>query len=119
MTYVDFFSNLGFDFNTDLKAKAIDIEKEDTLYKKLENSVFYYKSPNNTNTSFYLITSPLETTELENFRKYVWNKNDADIIFYFPNEAEEVVMFYAKYSPKFSNKESLIFKIAISLTGSV
>lgn len=108
MTYVDFFSNLGFDFNTDLKAKAIDIEKEDTLYKKLENSVFYYKSPNNTNTSFYLITSPLETTELENFRKYVWNKNDADIIFYFPNEAEEVVMFYAKYSPKFSNKESIL-----------
>ena len=108
MTYVDFFSNLGFDFNTDLKAKDIDIEKEDTLYKKLENSVFYYKSPNNTNTSFYLITSSLETTELENFRKYVWNKNDADLIFYFPNEAEEVVMFYAKYSPKFSNKESIL-----------
>src|SRR5690606_29620015 len=86
----------------------IDIEKEATLYKKLENSVFYYKSPNNTNTSFYLITSSLETTELEHFRKYVWNKNDADIIFYFPNEAEEVVMYYAKYSPKFSNKESVL-----------
>lgn len=108
MTYVDFFSNLGFDFNTDLKSKAIDVEKEATLYKKLENSVFYYKSPNNTNTSFYLITSALETTELEHFRKYVWNKNDADIIFYFPNEAEEVVMYYAKYSPKFSNKESVL-----------
>lgn len=108
MTYVDFFSNLGFDFNTDLKTKVIDIEKEATLYKKLENSVFYYKSPNNTNTSFYLITSSLETVELEHFRKYVWNKNDADIIFYFPNEAEEVVMFYAKYSPKFSNKESVL-----------
>ncbi len=108
MTYVDFFSSLGFDFNTDLKAKAIDIEKEATLYKKLDNSVFYYKSPNNTNTSFYLITSSLETTELEHFRKYVWNKNDADIIFYFPNEAEEVVMYYAKYSPKFSNKESVL-----------
>ena len=108
MTYVDFVSNLGFDFNTDLKAKAIDIENEATLYKKLENSVFYYKSPNNTNTSFYLITSSLETTELEHFRKYVWNKNDADIIFYFPNDAEEVVMYYAKYSPKFSNKESVL-----------
>ena len=57
MNYVDFFSNLGFDFNADLKAETIDIEKEATLYKKLENSVFYYKSPNNTNTSFYLITS--------------------------------------------------------------
>lgn len=108
MTYVDFFSNLGFDFNTDLKARAIDIEKEATLYKKLENSVFYYKSPNNTNTSFYLITSSLETSEIERFRKYVWNKNDADIIFYFPTNAEEVTMYYAKYSPKFSNKESVL-----------
>lgn len=108
MTYVDFFSNLGFDFNIDLKATAIDIEKEATLYKKLENSVFYYKSPNNTNTSFYLITSSLETAEIELFRKYVWNKNDADIIFYFPTDAEEVTMFYAKYSPKFSIKESIL-----------
>jgi hypothetical protein len=108
MTYVDFFSNLGFDFNTDLRARVIDIEKEATLCKKLENSVFYYKSPNNTNTSFYLITSSLETSEIKHFRKYVWNKNDADIIFYFPNDAEEVVMYYAKYSPKFSNKESVL-----------
>ncbi|WP_116789175.1 N-6 DNA methylase [Flavobacterium psychrotrophum] len=108
MTYVEFFSNLGFDFNVDLKPKSIDIEKEATLSQKLENSVFFYKSPNNTNTSFYIVTSWLETTELEQFRKYVWNKNDADIIFYFPNEAAEVVMFYAKYSPKFSNKESVL-----------
>ncbi len=108
MIYVDFFSNLGFDFNNDLKAKPIDIEKEATLYKKLEYSVFYYKSPNNTNTSFYLITSSLETAELEHFRKYVWNKNDADIIFYYPPEANEVRMLYAKYSPKVSNNDSVL-----------
>ena len=70
--------------------------------------MFFYKSPNNTNTSFYLVTSSLEDTELENFRKYVWNKNDADIIFYFPTDAEDVIMFYAKYSPKFSHKESVL-----------
>ena len=108
MGYVDFFSNLGFEFNADLKAKAIDIEKEATLSQKLKNSVFFYKSPNNTNTSFYLIISSLETTELEQFRKYVWNKNDADIIFYYPNEADEVVMLYAKYSPKVSNDDSVL-----------
>ena len=108
MTYVDFFSDLGFDFNVDLKPKAIDIEKDATLSRKLKNSVFFYKSPNNTNTSFYLVTSPLETTELEQFRKYVWNKNDADIIFYYPNEADEVRMLYAKYSPKVSNNDSVL-----------
>jgi hypothetical protein len=108
MTYVEFFSNLGFDFNIDLKSKVIDIEKEATLSQKLKNSVFFYKSPNNTNTSFYLITSSLETTELEQFRKYVWNKNDADIIFYYPNETDEVVMLYAKYSPIVSNNDSIL-----------
>jgi len=64
MTYIDFFSDLGFDFNVDLKPKSIDIEKEATLSQKLKNSVFFYKSPNNTNTSFYLVTSSLETIEL-------------------------------------------------------
>lgn len=108
MNYVDFFSDLGFDFNVDLKPKAIDIEKEATLSQKLQNSVFFYKSPNNTNTSFYLIISLLETTELEQVRRYVWNKNDADIIFYYPNGAEEVRMFYAKYSPKVSNENSVL-----------
>lgn len=108
MTYVEFFSDLGFDFNVDLKTKAIDIEKEATLSRKLKNSVFFYKSPNNTNTSFYLVTSSLEKTELEQFRKYVWNKNNADIIFYYPNEADEVIMFYAKYSPKVSNNDSVL-----------
>lgn len=108
MNYVDFFSNLGFDFNVDLKPKAIDIETETTLSQKLKNSVFFYRSPNNTNTSFYLITSSLETSELKQVRKHVWNKNDADIIFYYPDGAEEVVMFYAKYSPKISNEDSIL-----------
>ena len=63
MTYVDFFSNLGFDFNIDLKAQSIEIEKEATLSQKLKSSVLFYKSPNNTNTSFYLITSSLESNK--------------------------------------------------------
>lgn len=108
MTYVDFFSNLGFNFDTDLKKKVIDIEEEATLSQKLLNSVFFYKSPNNTNTSFYLVISTLEETELQEFRKYIWNKNDADIIFYYPDEAKEIEMFYAKYSPRVSNKDSIL-----------
>ncbi|WP_413512473.1 N-6 DNA methylase [Myroides odoratus] len=108
MTYVDFFSNLGFDFNVDLKPKAIAVEIETTLSQKLKNSVFFYKSPNNTNTSFYLITCSLEDSELKQFRKYVWNKNDANIIFYYSIETDEVKMLYAKYSPKASNKDSVL-----------
>lgn len=108
MDQVDFFSNLGFVFNTDLILKTIDFGENNTLSHKLKDSVFYYKNPNNTNTSFYLVTSSLETTELEQFRKYVWNKNDADIIFYYPNEADEVRMLYAKYSPKVSNNDSIL-----------
>lgn len=108
MNQVAFFSNLGFDFNIDLILKTIDFGENNTLSHKLKDSVFYYKNPNNTNTSFYLVTSSLETTELEQFRKYVWNKNDADIIFYYPNEADEVRMLYAKYSPKVSNNDSVL-----------
>ncbi|KQS93018.1 DNA methyltransferase [Chryseobacterium sp. Leaf394] len=108
MTYVDFFTNLGFDFNSDLKLKHINIDRESTLSQKLKNSVFFYKNPNNTNTSFYLITSSLGTLELVEFRKYVWNRNDADIIFYYPPEAEKVKMLYAKYSPKISNRDSVL-----------
>ncbi|WP_343625636.1 Eco57I restriction-modification methylase domain-containing protein [Flavobacterium lindanitolerans] len=108
MTYVDYFSNLGFNFDTDLKKKVIDIEEEATLSRKLLNSVFFYKSPNNTNTSFYIVTTTLEETELQEFRKYVWNKNDADIIFYYPDGAEEMEMLYAKYSPRVTNKDSVL-----------
>lgn len=85
MNYVDIFSNLGFDFKNDLKSKSIEIEKNSVLSDKLNNSVFFYKSPNNTNTSFYLITTFLENIEIEEIRKYIWNKNDADLIFYYPN----------------------------------
>ncbi|MDR1974139.1 MAG: N-6 DNA methylase [Bacteroidales bacterium] len=108
MIYTDFFSNLGFDFNVGWRAVSINIEKEPALSQKLKNSVFFYKNPNNTNTSFYLATSLLEATELEQFRKYVWNKNDADIIFYYPDETDKVEMLYAKYSPKVSNRNSVL-----------
>lgn len=106
MYYIDFFSKLGFNFNTDLKRRTIEFEKNDNLSKNLKDSVFFYKSPNNTNTSFYLITTELNSTEVEDIRKYIWNKNDADLIFYYPREDAKLVMFYAKYSPKISNEES-------------
>ncbi|OCB75342.1 DNA methyltransferase [Flavobacterium crassostreae] len=106
MNYKDFFSNLGFNFKSDLENSIMEFEKKENLSKKLKNSVLFYKSPNNTNTSFYLITTELSSTEIEDIRKYIWNKNDADLIFYYPDEDAKLVMFYAKYSPKISNEES-------------
>ena len=106
MNYIDFFSKLGFNFNTDLKHRAIEFEKNDKLSKRLKDSVFFYKSPNNTNTSFYLLTTELNSSEIEYIRKYIWNKNDADLIFYYPTEDAQLVLFYAKYSPNISNEES-------------
>ena len=106
MNYQDFFSSLGFNFNSDLKQRTIEFEKKNNLSKKLKNSVFFYKNLNNTNTSFYLITTELNSTEIEDVRKYIWNKNDADLIFYYQREEAKLDMFYAKYSPKISNEES-------------
>ena len=117
MNYVDFFSDyLGFDFKVDLKPSFINIEKKTTLSDRLKDSVFYYKSPNNTNTSFYLITTELSNNEFEEIRKYIWNKNNADIIFYYPNEVSNLEMFYAKYSPYISNNESLLDEFPIFST---
>ena len=36
------------------------------------------------------------------------NKNDADIIFYYPNEGVSIDMLYAKYSPQISYNDSIL-----------
>lgn len=109
MNYKMFFSKLGFGFKEDLELKPLVFDKNDILTKNLKNSIFYYKNRNNTNTSFYLITKPLNNDEIKEIRRYIWNKNDADLIFYYPNnDYGELNMLYAKYSPQKSNKESLL-----------
>src|SRR5690554_1585765 len=105
MDYLKFFSELGFDFEVDLKPKTITIGTNVPLSEKLNNSVLFYKNPNNTNTSFYLITTSLNEDEINEVRKYIWNKNDADIIFYVPNEGVDLKMLYAKYAPSISLKD--------------
>ena len=114
MSYNIFFSNLGFNFESDLKGKSIEIEKNSILTDRLKNSVFFYNSPNNTNTSFYLITIFLDSNEIEEIRKYIWNKNDADLVFYYPNNEAELIMLYAKYSPKINFEESILGRFSTS-----
>lgn len=108
MNYKGVFEKLGFDFEQNLKPKKLVFDKNPTLTKNLKNLVFFFKSPNNTNTSFYLITTPINSNEIEEVRKYIWNKNDANLIFYYPDEGAKLTMFYAKCSPKTSNNESIL-----------
>ncbi len=108
MSGIDFFSKLGFDFNRNLKSKELYFEKYPALTAKLQHSVYFYLNPNQTNTSFYLLTSSLSDEEIEIVRKYIWNKNDADLIFYASPEQDEVIISYAKYSPLVSYKDSVL-----------
>lgn len=108
MDYSNFFSELGFDFEVHLKPKTIAIGTNIPLTEKLNDTVLFYKNPNNTSTSFYLITTSLDENEINEVRKYIWNKNDADIIFYYPSEEAGLKMLYARYSPSITLKESLL-----------
>lgn len=108
MNYFNFFSSLGFNFNIDLKHTPIIIEKNLALSNTLKDSVFYYKCPDNTNTSFYLLTIALNTNQIDEIRKYIWNKNDADLIFYYPPDNDKLEMLYAKFSPNINFKESIL-----------
>lgn len=108
MNYLNFFLKLGFNPKTDFNSKTIVFGIGSPLSKKLENSVLFYKNPNNTNTSFYLITASLNEDEINEVRKYIWNKNDADIIFYYPSEAGKVEMLYAKYPPTTLSIDSVL-----------
>ncbi|MEN9918599.1 MAG: hypothetical protein RL662_1035 [Bacteroidota bacterium] len=108
LSYRNFFSNLGFDFEKDLKSIKLIFEKNPELTTKLENSTFYYHSPNKTNTSFYLIALPLLESDLKDIKKHLWNKNDADLFFYPLPNSEDIAMSYAKYSPLVSLKDSIL-----------
>ncbi|QMU64719.1 MAG: hypothetical protein GKR88_10755 [Flavobacteriaceae bacterium] len=114
MSYEIVFSKLGFDFKRDFEARTLVFDKNDTLTHNLKDSVFFYQSPNNTNTSFYLITTVLNDKDTEEIRRYIWNKNDADLIFYYPNNTTKLELYYAKYSPTVTNKESQLDVFSIN-----
>lgn len=114
MDYRIYFSKLGFDFKTNLESRQLIFDKNKTLTDKLRSSVFFYKSPNNTNTSFYLIVKLLNDTEFYEVRKYIWNRNDADLIFYYHDKDSKLEMSYAKYSPKISYKDSILESFSTS-----
>lgn len=108
MNFTEVFSLLGFNFQRDLIEKEFDFGRNRYISQSLTNSIFFYQSPNNTKTSFYLITKLLNEREFDDVRRYIWNKNDADLIFYYPKDGGKLEMLYAKYSPNVSFNESIL-----------
>lgn len=111
----DFFDELGFILDKDLKPEKIFIENAPELNNKINHSTFYYDSPNQTNTSFYFINEALNKDELKEIKKYVWNENKADLLFYLKNDSlTKLVLQYAKVSPKTADSDSILDTFKIS-----
>jgi len=102
-----FFENIDFSFGTKssaIKPRKIIISEDEALTKKLENKIFVFDSPENTNCSFYVITTTLKAKDLFLVRRYIWNESKYDL--YFINENPETVenskinLYYAKINPR-------------------
>lgn len=98
----NFFIDLGFDFGKTL-SKPDDnfLNGELTLKAKLKDKIFFFKSPNQTNTSFYLVTEPLPKNDFNILRKHIWNENKSDLLFYVSNLTNNILveLYYSKASP--------------------
>nr|WP_274704131.1 N-6 DNA methylase [Polaribacter marinus] len=113
---IDFFNELGFNLNKDLLPVKVVIENSSKLNEKLKNTAFFFDSPNQTNTSFYFINEILDEKELKEIRKYVWNENKADLLFYLKNDnLTKLVLQYAKVSPNVSDDDCELDRFNISI----
>ncbi|MGO4878814.1 TaqI-like C-terminal specificity domain-containing protein [Pedobacter psychrotolerans] len=56
----------------------------------------------------------MDDTEINEVRKYIWNRNDADLIFYYPPDNIRLTMMYAKYSPTVNYGESVLDTFYVS-----
>ena len=103
-TFIQFFINHGFSLKKSLITKEnYEFYKSDTfteqdaevLKANLKNNFFYYTNLNQSNTSFYLITSILSKKELFEVKKFIWNENKFDLLFY-PTSSNNIKLEYAK-----------------------
>jgi hypothetical protein len=100
-----FFENIEFTFgsvNSDIKPCEITISENPILSQQLKDQVFCYKSPKQTNTSFYVIAIPLEGEDLYEVKRFIWNQNEYDLFFLAEKPESNLLftLFYAKASPK-------------------
>ncbi|MDR0828991.1 MAG: SAM-dependent methyltransferase [Prevotellaceae bacterium] len=98
------------DFKDDLKLAPFFVTKK--FEEKLKITAYHYQ--NSINTSFYFIAAILSTERIQELRKYIWNKNNADIIL-IQTKKNEWRFLYGKCNPnKISLKECEIDKFSIS-----
>ena len=110
----DFFKGRNFSIGSDqsdIKPKTLIISGNPGLTNKLKGNVYAYESPDQTNTSFYLISIELTEEELFEIRKHIWNEDKFDLYFTIERTEESFIttLFYAKTNPK-DDKDK--FKIA-------
>lgn len=103
---LNYLTKLGFDFNIELEKRAILVKDEEELNKKLKGKLFFYQAKNQAGISFYLIDNELNEKELYHLRKYLWNKNDADLLLYYENSNLDII--YIKASPDLPKEKYLI-----------
>ena len=109
MCYIKkFLKNLDFSFDKDIFLEEMEFFDNNELTQKLDNNVFVYNSPENTNSSFYLITAPnLTNDEIFEIRKYIWNEDKYDFYFY-PENSNIISLYYAKTNPIENQEKSKI-----------
>jgi hypothetical protein len=100
-----FFKNIEFTFgsvDSDIKPCEITISENSDLSQQLKGHFYFYDSPQQTNTSFYVITVPLDEKDLFEVRRFIWNQNKYDLFFLSEKPETDLVftLYYAKTSPK-------------------
>ncbi len=99
--FFDFFEKIDFTFgdkDSDIKPSSITISENDELTKELYGNVFAFKSPDYTNSSFYVITIPLSEEDLFEVRKHIWNEDKYDLYFLAEKSDSKFLttLYYAK-----------------------
>ncbi len=100
-----FFENNNFTFgshSSDIKPCEIIISENNDLTQKLKNKVFIFNSPEQTNSSFYVITIPLSGENLFEVRRYIWNESKFDLYFIAEKSGTNLItsLYIAKTNPR-------------------
>jgi type I restriction-modification system DNA methylase subunit len=100
-----FFEKIEFTFgsaDSDIKPYEISISENPDLTQQLKGHFYFYDSPQQTNTSFYVITVPLDGKDLFEVRRFIWNQNKYDLFFLSEKPETDLLftLYYAKTSPK-------------------
>lgn len=95
----NFFEQLNFDFDVELKPMEIVFDSNSSLSQKNIGKIFRYTPLNEkTQCVFTLIDVPdLDSNDLFELRKYIWNENKSDLLFV--RNQDELDLLYSFSDP--------------------